>query len=277
MTEVSNSGFAPVSASGNPDGLRARLVTSPTDKQKLTYTRVEDARTAVARGLREYLEQYSITWRHGRLLRFMSVREVWAEPEEPARYPAASIIGDGAAEYQDAELTPVLIKLDSTNGDGSDRFLKEASELMQMFTVLVWTTDPVERSGLVAMCEDALDPVEFMTGARLELPYYFNARATYEKLSVTYDDSMDDASKRWRKASIQVQANIPQLVPVGDLQIMRTRLDLSVDDPSAGAGGQTGNLEGVTIVGTDIGPFGDDGALGLIEGVDNAGANSPSC
>lgn len=78
-----------------------------------------------------------------------------------------------------------------------------------------------------------MEPAEFMTGLRLELPYYFNVRATYEKLSMTYEDTGPDAQRRWRRTIMNIVGNIPQAVPVGDLPPMTTQPRVTVIDGSA--------------------------------------------
>jgi hypothetical protein len=214
---------------GSVDGMRARVILAGGDLQKYSYIRTEDARTALARGLREYLEVLTINWSHGRLLKFESFKQVWAEPEDPAVYPSGAIVGEGVATYQDSEFTPRLIKLDEEQGDGSNRYLRQVSEVQQQFSLILWATDPVERSGLVAMIEDALEPASFMTGLRLELPFYFNVRATYEKISVFYIDSTAEAHRRWRKAVVAITGNLPQMVPEGDLPLTEGRIRTAVE------------------------------------------------
>jgi hypothetical protein len=207
------------------DGLRARVVLDPDDLQVLSFVRTEDARTALSRGLAEYLAEQSVVWEGGRLLAFARVTSVWADQEVPAKYPSAAVVAVEDATYDASNLTPVLVQAE----DGTKRYLRQAAELMQKFALTVWAADSKERTGCVALCEDALEPAEFMTGLRLELPYYWNARATYEKVSLSYEDSAADAHRRWRKAVISVTASVPQYRPVGALPVMRVRRQVEVD------------------------------------------------
>ncbi len=221
-------GNSVAATSGDVGGLRARAILLQDDRHHYSFCREESPRRALARGLKEYLERLSITWRGGRLLKWESCKVEWAEPEEPAHYPALSILGAGEAEYEASDFHPSLIKLDDENGDGSGRYLKKACEVRQGFQLLIWANDPVERSGLECLVEDALEPADFMTGLRLELPYYFNARATYEK---TFLDDVDDASaahRRWRRSLVTVVGVVEQLVPVGDLPLIRVRHETRV-------------------------------------------------
>lgn len=202
----------------NVDGLKSRPILEAGDKQKLSFVRHTDARTALARGLAEYISQKSITWTHGRLVSFRRVIQTWGEPEVPAEYPSGVLVSDGPAVYDDSTLSPELTEI----ADGTGRFIRISAELVQPFAFIVWCTDPVQRQALTALVEDALEPAEFMTGLRLELPYYFNVRATFEKLDMLYDDSPSNSIHRWRRSIFSVVGHIPQVVPVGDLK----RLDL---------------------------------------------------
>ncbi len=208
------------------DGLRARAILSPNDKEVLTLVRTTDMRTALARGLKEYLEPLSVVWEGGRRLAFKKALVVWAEPEDPAEYPSLVLVAQQEMAYEATQLTPTLVQ----SADGTQRFLRQVAEGHQELQLIIWTNDPAARMGLVAAVEDALDPAEFMTGLRLELPYYFGARASYEKLSLLYDDSQGDAQRRYRRAVLRVNANIPQLVPVGPLPSMRVQTELDVSD-----------------------------------------------
>jgi hypothetical protein len=204
------------------------VILDPDDRQRLTLVRTTDSRTALARGLAEYLRDQEIVWEGGRLMRFDNVQVAWAEPPTPATFPALVILGPTPATYEAALLTPTLVKAD----DGTGRYLSQTSELQQTFQVIVWATDPVQRLGLGAMVEEALDPADFMSGLRLELPFYFGARATYEKTAIQYVDSTDDARNRTRTAIFAVTGNVPQYRIDGDRTSMKPRLDLGVEDDS---------------------------------------------
>lgn len=209
--------------------LRARAILTSTDRQVLTFVRETDTRDALAEGLQQYLEDLSITWAGGRELRFVEVRKVWSVPEEPAKYPSAAIVADAPAEYEAAEMVPELEQV----GDGTGRYLRFVSEMKQSFDLVIWATDPKERAGLVTMVQDAMNPAEFMTGLRLELPQYFGLRATYEPMDVFYDDDGESAQRRWRRAIMTISANVPVAVPVGAIPTMSTQTQVHVTDGSA--------------------------------------------
>lgn len=203
---------------------RTRLVELPDDRQELTGDRETDARTALTRGVKEYLEGLEITMNRGRRSRFAKVVETWAESEDPAMYPAAVVFAVEAGEYDASRFSPKLTVI-----QGGGAALREVSELSQQVVVEVWATDPKERMALVAMLEDGFEPVDWMTGFRLELPHYFNARATFEKLMMSYDDSQESAQKRHRKAVFILAGNVTQYRRVDVPPTGKVRVDLEVD------------------------------------------------
>jgi hypothetical protein len=198
--------------------LVTRAILSANDPQILSYVRVTDARTALARGLQEYLQSLSIVWEGGRLITLKDVKVTWATPEDPTVYPSAVLVGAADAVYEASSFTPKLIQVQ----EGADsRYIRQVAELTQEFQLVLWTTDPVERMAMTAMVEDALSPAEFMYGLRLELPFYWNVRATYSPQSLLYDDNSADAQRRWRRSIINLTGHVPQMHPVGHLVKMK--------------------------------------------------------
>lgn len=175
------------------------LVTDPEYSLDLTAYRETDVHTAMARGLAEYLSQQSIEI-GGRKLS-LTTYTTWAEPENQASYPSAAI-GGGPGSY-DRNLTPFIVK---TIAD--EQRLVSVTEFSQELTIDLWATDPRERLYLVAMIEEALNPVEWMYGFRLILPFYHNATAVYELLSSEYLDSSEDAMAKYRRAAFSVRGTI---------------------------------------------------------------------
>lgn len=205
------------------DGLTARVVLDRDDAEQLTPVRTTDTRTALARGLAEYLSTQRIVWDGGREVALASVHVTWAEPEQPSNSPALTIVGLGDGEYDTADFQPHLVEVVPSRS-----YLRQTAELSQTFAVVAWATDPDMRTALSALLEDALDPAEHMTGVRLELPYYFGARATYLVSNVSYADTPGDAARRWRTVSFTVQGMVPKYRPVETPQSMHTELVLGV-------------------------------------------------
>lgn len=191
----------------------ARLTTPPVGQTRLqldrsaeapmTLWRETDARTALTRGLREYIEQLSASDFSGREIRFMAVYDDWAEGEELADYPAAIVHAIDEADYDASSMTPKVTRLESGYGYWSP------CELMLDLMVEIIATDNQERRGCIALLEDAFSPVSWMYGFRLDLPHYHNVRAVYEPLTVVYEDDELDARMRNRRAAITIQGKLP--------------------------------------------------------------------
>jgi len=174
-------------------------------KQVLTTNRETDARTAITRGLREYLESLSIDV-GGRDIRFQRVFEDWPEPEDVAVYPSALVHTPSEATYDASKFSPSVTR---TQDGGA---ISSASEMQVDLTVEAWATDPLERAAIMAMLEDAFNPpVHARSGLILELPHYFSARATYEPMGVSYVNSEEEAQRRIRRVQVRLRAHLPIL------------------------------------------------------------------
>lgn len=212
------------------NAVRARLITNSSEPEVPTSERETDARTALTRGLCDYIEQLSITTLDARVLRLQRVKESWAEPEERVVYPYA-VVSVISGDYDASKFTPSV----SSNNrlklpDG--RFIVSPCDYVAEMQLDIWSTDPVERMALAAMLEDALlAPVDFMYGFRLELPYYFNQRATYTVTAQTYLDAADEAMRRYRVARFNVTGVVPvnRLVNYPVLSDIRLRLEVVVE------------------------------------------------
>lgn len=220
---------------------RTRLVYDPDDLQHMTRDFETDVRTALTRGVKEYLEQLKIDWPGGRQSKFVKVLQTWAEPEVPAEYPSAVVYATEPGTYDGRNFTPTTEVLE----DGY--IIRLTSEFTQQIVVEVWTTDPRERVALVKMLEDAFCPVDWMYGFRLELPHYHNMRATFEPLTLAYDDVGDDAQRRYRRFLIMLTGNVAvvrgafdpatgAMTPLADIRVQYD-VDESVPTFNPGAGG----------------------------------------
>lgn len=198
------------SASSNivPAERRSRAILRNNDLAQYTTVQLTDARTALTKGMAEYLSQLEIQFGEGRLLSFQKVFDTWADSEENADYPGAAVYSDEPGEYDASKLTdgephrPSVVPSENV-------YLVSSCELVLEFMIDVWASDPVARMGLVAMVEEALEPTDFRYGLLLELPHYFNERASYEKISVAYLDSEDTAQQKIRRAQIKVRGRVP--------------------------------------------------------------------
>lgn len=174
----------------------------------LTGYREGDARTALTRGLAEYLESIVVNAQGGRQIRFKQVLRTWAEPEQESKYPSAIVYSQVPGVYDSSRFAPG-VSANSRLPLPDGRYVVALAEFTLDLNVEIWCTDPHERSELVTAVELAMNPLDYMYGLLLELPFYYNQRAAYEMKDMRYLDSEDDAMRRYRKATFSVTAQIP--------------------------------------------------------------------
>jgi len=193
-----------------PGPPRTRLV-APGDPQPVhTALRATDTRTALTRGLAEYVAGISGEAEDGRPLRFQAVFENWARPEDQAEYPSAIAYTTAPGIYDSSRFTSFPSQSQQIpEPDG--RYVVTPADYAAAVTLEVWSTDDEERMGLVALLEDALNPFvgQGRYGLALELPHYHNVRASYELASMGYTDSESDAIAGTRKAVFTLDAVVP--------------------------------------------------------------------
>lgn len=184
------------------------------DQQRLTLVRETDARTALTRGLSEFISALKTETPDGRRLKFSKVFKTWSEPEDSIRangpdtlnYPIAIVYASGEGKYDTSKLAP-----STTPVPGTQEVLFSATEYVITLMIEFWTTDPVARMWLTAMLEDELLGEDGRYGIRLTLPHYFGVHVDFEVLSSQYQDSEGDAVRRIRKAVFQVEGRVPVL------------------------------------------------------------------
>lgn len=199
----------------------ARPLLLPGDPQVWSWTRESDVRTAVTRGFAEYMSQLLITG-VGREFRFKRVVETFADLEERVEFPGAAVYALGPGTYDATGLAPKTFYIP----DDTTRAVRLTAEYRLDITVDFWTNDQTQRAALMGMLEDALDPTDFMSGVRIELPFYHNARATYERISNSFEDSPPDVQRRIWKGSMTVTSTVPVVRRAGKIPMMRPRLEL---------------------------------------------------
>lgn len=199
-----------------PDGSLSQLVSVSGTKPQYTARRSTDARTALTRGLADYLVQLSAEVEE-RDVRLRRVLEHYAEPEERAVYPSACVYALGPGRYSPA-FTPQVTPGVQVPGTDPAAFLVTTSELQLDMTVDVWTTDPVMRMAVCSMLEDGLNILDWRGGVLVELPHYYGHRASYDLLDTAYvDDDANASAGNWRamltvsgKVSVARLKTLPQ-------------------------------------------------------------------
>jgi len=205
-------------------GSKSVLVSQDGTPNVMTDNHESDCRTALTRGVADYLRTLEIQMPGGRRLVFVEVLHTWAEPEMPAKYPSAIVYAPSPGVYDASRFTPGI----SNRGRLADgRYVLEIADFLLDMSVELWSTDPAERVGLVKMLEDAFNPVDWMYGFCLDLPHYYGARAVYEMKSLTYMESEDEAARRYRRAAFTLGGRVP-LIRVVDFPQAKPRARLDV-------------------------------------------------
>lgn len=214
---------------------RTRLITSPAEERTVyTSNRECDVVTAAKRGLREYLEQVYLDVA-GVRVRFQKVVEVWAEPDEVAVYPGAVVTAHDQAEYDAAAMTPRLDTVPVARAIDSppdeQQYLVKYAEATIPLVIEVHSTSPEERISCAMLLEDALNPVDWMFGFKLQLPHYFNQIAVFEPVRTQLLDNEADAQRRFRPGSVFLEAQV-SVFRVRSLPSLQPRAQVTVEDGS---------------------------------------------
>lgn len=193
---------------------------------RLSLSQETDTRTAIVRGLCEYLEDMEFSYFGEREFRLKKAFENWAEFEANAEYPCVFVGDQGDGEYDSSKLTPSveMTDMDSPNG----LYLVNYGEYSQVLTIQLWATDPVERMALMAMMESQLNPLEWKYGVSVVLPHYFNAVCTFELRYCKYDESREQSMQRYRIGLMSVEARVP-LLRLSSYPTARILSDVTVD------------------------------------------------
>lgn len=216
-----------------PQGATALQVLRDSAPAPFSLWRETDARSALTRGLREYIEQLVTSDFSGREIRFIRTYADWAEGEEIAEFPACIIHSFTEAAYDHSSFTPKTTRI------ASGYAYWTPSQVVLDLRVEAIATDNKERRQLTALLEDAFNPVGWMYGFRLDLPHYHNQRASFELNTNIYVDDEDSARQRERSVGLALTGRVP-LIRVIDSQgqpvqipLAEYRFDTTVsEDPS---------------------------------------------
>jgi len=209
---------------------RARLISDPATPMIYTAYRSVDSRTAVTRGLAEYLsDSVFVNAEGGRQIRFKRIFDHWAEWEDGATFPSAIVYATSPGVYDASRFTPGVDHTERI-ADPDGRYVVALADFVIDLNLEIWCTDTHERMELVNACEVGLNPLDHMYGINLELPYYYGMRCIYELKSMQYIDSEEEAKRRHRRALMIVTAQLP-VVRLKSLPLAKPRVDMVVIDP----------------------------------------------
>lgn len=183
------------------------LIEEPGVRPQFSLKRECSASRAPVRALADYLTTVRFGSNTGTIDKFRFVRDGKADPEDLAKYPAACVYVEGEVKYgaEDGSLEPVYTE--DLKDNHAKLFL--AGEVQSTLLIHSWTNEDEHRETVLSALEDALSPVEWMSGFQLDMPHYYGCRASYQLMSMTFEDQMDDLQRRYRKCSALVMCRSP--------------------------------------------------------------------
>lgn len=220
-----------------PRANMTRLIRRSGDIERCALRKECAAREAVARGLKEYMEQLRHEGVAGRVIEFKDVRDTYGDLWTPAHYPSVNIHGGiGDADYDSAKTSggsEILVQGGPKSGESeaydmdrvgdppppSQKFYYFSPSTFEVdLTVDVWSSDDAQRKMIDLMLEDDFNPTpDFLGGGfRLELPHYCNARADFhlKGSSIAYEAA--EAKRGVYRAQYKFLASL-------DLRVMRSQ------------------------------------------------------
>ena len=183
------------------------LVLDRDTKPLVTLHRECAAVRAPSRALAEYLSTLRFPFNEGKHVKLEEVRDLKAAPPDLASYPSAAVYPEGEGQYGGSEdspsFEPYLLRQDRAGS------LFAVGEVRQTIMVDLWTNNDEIREACLAMLEDGLAPVEWMSGFLLEMPHYHGLRSQFQLISMSFPDNDSDNLRGYRKAMVRLQATCP--------------------------------------------------------------------
>ncbi len=201
----------PLTFAAPPPGT-AELLMYASDKQVITPFAETDVRTAMARAIKELLEQVDFRMA-GKSVRFKKVYAQWAEPEDDAEYPSACVYSeeDGKFDLEDSRILPGGLSSSNAIEGVAGMYWFSPCEFVQQLTVEIFTTSSRERAMLNAMLTEVFFPVTWKIGFRMRVPFYHGVHIDFLPSVAGYVDNEEDARRRFRKLRWTIEARAPMM------------------------------------------------------------------
>lgn len=218
-----------------PDKMRSALVTDydADVAAALTSIRTVDLRTAMSRALLEYLSPTVSELGH-RTIGFDgsdgSAVLQWGMPNDPGSYPCLVVNAGAPLVPVEGGMSPITVEVqEDPEVPGVLQFLRRLSEVDLKLSVMVWTTDAVSRLALCEALSDMLHPLDWMSGFRLSMPYYYGAQSSYLLEDEDWEDSQEAAANQRFVSVLSVQATSVRYVRVPTHSTLSLSTQLYID------------------------------------------------
>ncbi len=198
-------------------------------EHSVSGNRETDSRTALKRGLANYLMSLPVFTHptHGREVQLRKIYDVWPDTEEKTAYPSATVYSTDPHPYEASGFTPTIdpdCKIDAMT------YLVKTGEVNFNLTIDILTTDPEERICFGMQMEDALSPVDWMSGFQLELAHYHNLRGVYQIMEGNYPDDEPSVFSRNRHLTYKLSAQVSVVRIQKITPLTEVRTDVTVVD-----------------------------------------------
>lgn len=185
----------------------------PTGTVTQTVDHEVDARTALMRGMCEYLRTLSVLEPGGKVVKFATVVEGQSEPEASAAYPWCCVMAPEEAPYRGgmAPRPKSEDRISAPDRGGQEVYAVATSSFDTTLHLVFWC-EKGDRTALMRMleadlqCPDQLRQRQY--GVTVELPFYMGRRANYAPVSSQYVDSSGDARQARFGGVMKVSASI---------------------------------------------------------------------
>lgn len=191
------------------------------------YKGLYDIRTAASRTLRDYLAALEFEDANGRKFKFEKAYYEWPDAEVTMSMPSLSI-APGAVDYP-TDLSHPPSEIPGTwYPEGEDGFaLFQTGEASMKLQADVWCSNRGERHACVKGIEQAFSTGDGYSTLILNAGDYYWSRAIVFGMGMTrFDDDEDSASKRYRRATVEVTARAPIVVKIAVKAIKGIRQDM---------------------------------------------------
>lgn len=200
------------------DRLEAELVTDPDRKPVLTVRQACSASRALCRGLAQYLARLQqTTVAGGRVQLIQAVFDTMPEEQDLVQYQRGvlgAVLPRQPGALDASSLTPQApVEVKGPVKDTLGRYpqVQAIAELNQVLGVEIWGTEASDQDAFALMLEQALNPVDWMYGLRLSLPFYFGLHATYEPRTTFDLTTSEEAKQRIRRVQMEVMASVKMM------------------------------------------------------------------
>jgi hypothetical protein len=208
------------------------LIRSPNHRQVLTTVVTMDPERALFQAVADYLATMQYVGQDGRAVSFSYVAAGQVDLETDFQFPLVAVSGSGDATDEANGLGMAYNGSTERIQDsltGKNYLLLKASELAVSLTVEAFANDPVERSLMQQGMRDLFNPVDWMAGFRMKIPYYHGVFASFLVTSSRKNDSPEDAQRRIFSCTFTIRATIPVLRLMGPFAPLNTRIKLDVE------------------------------------------------